>query len=224
MADSDGEEADAVSYKRPSTFGYGLKKKGIKFVKEAEETDIAPLQPLNNGLSIADKYLALVLETPPPLSGNSSPSSKGLESASALCKVCKLPIDPAQSQVHTTTLAHQVCLQHIHPPSSIDRTRKGFTLLQSYGWDADSRLGLGAAGQGIRHPIQVSEKKDKTGIGDKSRSVTPKVDVAKVQKEPQGLGPKQVRKLEVAKKKRDERLREMFYRDESVVKYLGEES
>lgn len=148
------------------------------------------------------------------------------------CEVCNLPLVPAVSQTassssdgkkilpHEASLVHQLCLSHSHPPSHLDRTRHGLRYLESYGWDPDSRLGLGAPGrEGIREPIKSRVKNDTVGLGVKIDPVKAKAPVkdAKVQK----LNAKEVRKMEMEGKKKRERLQEMFYRNEDIERYLG---
>lgn len=169
-----------------------------------------------------------------PTAASTPPSSK--EPASALetaecCEVCNLPLVPAVSRTpsssdgtkilpHEASLAHQVCLSHSHPPSHLDRTRHGLRYLESYGWDPDSRRGLGAPGrEGIREPIKSRVKNDTVGLGVKIDPIKAKAAVkeAKVQK----LNAKEVRKMEMEGKKKRERLQEMFYRNEDIERYLG---
>jgi hypothetical protein len=88
--------------------------------------------------------------------------------------------------------------------------------LESYGWDPDSRRGLGATGEGIREPIKGKLKADTVGLG----AVLPSPAVEKRKEKVQKLNAKQVRKGHVEARKRGVRLREMFYQDEKVLKYL----
>ncbi|KAL1863334.1 hypothetical protein Plec18170_000168 [Paecilomyces lecythidis] len=173
---------------------------------------------------------------PPSLPTTTSTFSSSKEPASApetaeRCEVCNLPLVPAISRTpsssdgtkilpHEASLAHQVCLSHSHPPSHLDRTRHGLRYLESYGWDPDSRRGLGAPGrEGIREPIKSRVKNDTVGLGVKIDPIKGKAAVkeAKVQK----LNAKEVRKMEMEGKKKRERLQEMFYRNEDIERYLG---
>ncbi|KAJ5558262.1 hypothetical protein N7535_008476 [Penicillium sp. DV-2018c] len=104
------------------------------------------------------------------------------------------------------------------PPSHLDRTRAGLRYLSTYGWDPDSRLGLGAAGrEGIREPIKPRVKHDTAGLGtgldeDGDRVRSDRIPVpAKVQKKKQ-LNAKQVRKSVIEERRRAERLRRVFLR------------
>ena len=118
---------------------------------------------------------------------------------------------------HEASLAHQVCLTHSHPPSHLDRNRKGLAYLSSYGWDPDSRQGLGASGEGIRYPIKTRPKDDKMGIGVVLPEEADRRKKDKIKK----LDAGKTRKAYEKDKKKAERLREMFYRNDDVERYLG---
>jgi hypothetical protein len=158
-------------------------------------------------------------------------------SASEVCKICKLPVSSDEMTIsnddvpsssrdpemcmshkprpHEASIAHQVCLIHSHPPSHLDRTRKGLAYLSSYGWDPDSRFGLGAEGQGIVFPIKAKPKDDKLGIGV---VVPERVEKRKEKLERFDAG--KVRKVYEKDKMRSERLREMFYMSDDVERHL----
>ena len=158
-----------------------------------------------------------------------------------VCDICRLPISisdytapltsdtpssesqdptlcpPPKPRPHEASLAHQVCLEHSHPPSHLDRNRKGLTYLSAYGWDPDARLGLGAKGQGIHFPIKPKPKDDKLGIGvvlppERERPKTKKLEK---------LDAGKVRKMYEKDKQNGKKLREMFYRNDDVERYLG---
>lgn len=154
-----------------------------------------------------------------------------------LCEVCNLPIDSSSStsivsashegplstsvKVHEASIAHQVCLSHSNPPSHLDRTRHGLRYLAAYGWDPDSRLGLGTPGrEGIREPLKQKIKNDTVGLGMKIevRNAGAKRKVVKEQK----LNARQVRRRELEMKKKDEKLRELFYRNHNIQRHLGD--
>lgn len=211
MAEDSEDEEYSIPLAYPAPYGAGLKKKGVKFVSagtlETSSSTIA--QPRED---IAASYLALVL-------GKASTTTT---EPVARCQTCNLPLQDTAGVEHHTSLAHQVALTHIHPPNAVDRTRKGFAYLEAQGWDADSRRGLGAQGDGILKPIPAVEKKDKAGVGGGGRSSTPK-GKNKVEK-PRGLDPKALRKVEQQKAKKGKRLHDMFYTDDAVAKYLGEQA
>jgi hypothetical protein len=162
-------------------------------------------------------------------------------SESELCEICKLPPDstpaslrteddtipsatdipndrpPPKPRPHEASLAHQVCLTHSYPPSHLDRNRKGLAYLSAYGWDPDSRLGLGVSGQGIQFPIKTKPKDDKMGIG----VVLPKEANRRKKEKVEKLDAGKIRKLHEKDKKKGEKLREIFYRNDDVERYLG---
>lgn len=221
------------------------------------------------GPSIADRYLSIVLpKTQEPVEESGTSSTEETH----ICEICNLPLpsttqDPDAMEPETETdtdtntntdkearikelqkkhaasLAHQVCLTHSHPPSHLDRTRHGLRYLSAYGWDPDSRLGLGAAGrEGIREPIRGRLKVDTVGLGvrdsrdedaagsgvmgerkrkERERRIRESVEGRRAKVGKQKLNAKEVRKGDVEAKKRGERLQEMFYQKEDLGKYLS---
>jgi hypothetical protein len=146
--------------------------------------------------------------------------------ADTFCEICNLPITTTHAdQPHEASLAHQVCLTHSHPPSHLDRTRQGLRYLSTYGWDPDSRRGLGAPGrEGIREPIKPRPKNDTAGLGNgldaDGDRLPPKP--APLKKKSQRLNAKQIAKKAAEDRARGERLRRMIFSDDKVLKYLGE--
>lgn len=219
-------------------------------------TPARPSSTTPSGPSIADTYLSIVLKqpnksntspntptdrppSPPTRTTHSAPPeseattsplrSPSTSKADNYCEICNLPLQPDTSDTsrpHEATLAHQVCLTHSHPPSHLDRTRAGLRYLSTYGWDPDSRLGLGAPGrEGIREPLKGRIKHDTAGLGagldadgDRIRAPPPPVE-KKVQK----LNAKQARKRDVEARRKGEKLRKMFFQSDEVLKYLGED-
>lgn len=212
-----------------------------------------PSSTTPSGPSIADTYLSIVLKqpnkpntssntptdraaSPPPRTSHSappesdttaSPPSPSASKTENYCEICNLPLqsDPSDTtRPHEATIAHQVCLTHSHPPSHLDRTRAGLRYLSTYGWDPDSRLGLGAPGrEGIREPLKGRVKNDTAGLGagldaDGDRIRAPPPAEKKVQK----LNAKQARKGAVEARRKGEKLRKMFFQSDEVLKYLGE--
>ena len=190
------------------------------------ETSAQSILPSPSPTSFADNSIA----NPP-----AAPDCK-------VCEVCNLPLStdgqiapstsydslpqPADSQTqhpppkqrpHEASLAHQVCLTHSHPPSHLDRKRKGLAYLSAYGWDPDARQGLGAEGQGIQFPLKTKPKDDKLGIG----VVLPKPGEIKRREKVQKLDAGKVRKLQEWDRRKGEKLAEMFYRSGDVERYLG---
>ncbi|KAI4205420.1 MAG: hypothetical protein LQ350_000463 [Teloschistes chrysophthalmus] len=228
------EQSDDNEYFVPlqdqRVFGAGIKRKRINFVP--------PSDPESSGTSKAarpgagDRYLSIVFGKD---QGNSEAlsapatevaSAKTIESpdrsVQAVCEVCKLPLSSdevgwRQSSTHETTIAHQVCVSHSDPPSHLDRNRPGLKYLSSYGWDPDSRTGLGVGGAGIRVPVKAKPKYDTLGIGSAPTSASAKVkkDVSKK------LDAKQTREAEAKASRKRHRIQESFYQSEDVQKYLG---
>lgn len=201
-------------------------KRPISFVRASHSTPNLPLPKSNLG----DAYLSLVLASSSDTAQSSEPpllDDAGSLARNSICPVCSLPVIDKTGD-HETSIAHQVCLQHTHPPSALDRSRKGLVYLQGYGWDPDERRGLGARDrEGRLHPVLPQSKEDRAGIGTsigdtedggKKRSGrnTPDKVVKKV-------GAKEAKKNVAEDKKKRERLQRLFYTDESVLKYLGED-
>ncbi|KAJ5199676.1 hypothetical protein N7472_004880 [Penicillium cf. griseofulvum] len=202
-------------------FSSGVRRKRVQFVRSSDlDTTTAPTPSSSSGTSIADKYLSIVMS-----------QQSMAPAASEFCDVCNLPL-PQQAPAdatgkktlpHEASLAHQICLAHSHPPSHLDRTRSGLRYLSTYGWDPDSRLGLGASGrEGIREPIKPRVKHGTAGLGtgidQDGDPLPPRPPPVKVQK----LNSKQVRKKAAEDKKRAERVRKAFYQNDEVLKYLGD--
>jgi hypothetical protein len=213
-------------------FGAGLKRKCIHFVPSTTSSGTLPPQPAAGSTSVGDRYLSLVLskatskDSATPNSSSTSPPNEDSPPDDTppppLCEICSLPLSSATTKPphpHEATLAHQVCLKHSHPPSHLDRSRLGLRYLQAQGWDPDSRLGLGAQGQGIQFPIKAKLKDDKMGLGlvfpgDMGAGV-----VKKEVKEKLDAG--KVRKLEERDRRKREKLQDLFYRSEDLDRYLG---
>lgn len=222
--EDDEEQVDDVPLHHKRPFGTGLNsRKPIAFVPASDgdlsrTDDSTRARPSQN---IGDLYLSLVL--PDEAKGSTPTPVK-------VCEVCKLPlvVEPVgeggvdtdgssrSKNHHESSLAHQVCLTHSHPPSALDRSRMGLNYLESYGWDPDARAGLGSAQQGIQFPLKPKLKEDTLGIG----VVVPK-DLPKKKEKPQKLDAGRVRKMAQEDKKRSERIQRQFYGNTDVEKYLG---
>ena len=233
MAD---DEEYCISLQDQRVFGAGIKRKRIQFVPAASTTSPLPAPQLPSTKNAGQRYLSIVLgEDGTRAEGKAdqeaisdSTISTGTVSLpraakDAHCEICNLPItsitdiSTGDSKPHETSLVHQVCLEQSHPPSHLDRTRTGLKYLSSYGWDPDSRLGLGAKGEGARVPLKAKVKNDTVGLGV-SRALSKGQTVAK---KVERLDAKGVRRKELEWKKRGERLQQMFYGREDVEKYLG---
>ncbi|RAK99397.1 putative G-patch domain protein [Aspergillus ibericus CBS 121593] len=143
-----------------------------------------------------------------------------------ICPICNLPTTTPSSSSnphthpHEATLPHQLSLPHSHPPSHLDRTRPGLRYLAAYGWDPDKRIGLGAPGrEGIREPVKGKLKEDTVGLG----AVVPEIkDKHKGKGRVEKLNAKEVRKKQMEERRKGERMREMFFRSEEVLRFFGE--
>ena len=211
-------------------FGAGIKRKRIDFVPAADNsvsnitvTTGSATQKSN----VADRYLSIVMQpsedvstTTPEL--RSTKKTEGHPSSGDVCSVCKQPLLPS----HESTLAHQVCLDHSHPPSHLDRSRHGVRYLSSYGWDPDERIGLGARAEGLRYPIKPVPKYDTAGLQEKrdleaeAARTKPRRKEVRPEK-PVMVNAKEVRKREQEAKQKAEKLRSIFYGSEDVERYLG---
>lgn len=228
------DEDEYIPLQNQSVVGAGLKRKRIQFVPAATTT-VSP-QPLPPAKNAAQRYLSIVqgnaaTQTEKQADGEDTKGSTTGAAASCTeelqddrCEICNLPItsitdiSTGEPKPHEASLVHQVCLTHSHPPSHLDRTRTGLKYLSSYGWDPDSRLGLGAKGEGVRVPLKAKVKNDTVGLGVE-RAIRKGQAVS--EKKVERLDAKGVRRKEVEAKKRGERLQQMFYGKDDVDKYLG---
>jgi len=90
-------------------------------------------------------------------------------------------------------------------------------VLENHGWDPDSRLGLGAEGRGRLHPVNAKENPQRQGLGVRFHLK------ARAVEKPVKLDAGKVKAMEMEGKKKAERLRNAFYRNEEVERYLGQE-
>ncbi|EON61258.1 hypothetical protein W97_00471 [Coniosporium apollinis CBS 100218] len=225
MAESD-DETYIVPLKDQRIFGAGIKRKRVQFVPSSTPSATSLPNTSINTTSLGDTYMSIVLsKSPTPAADTPPPEPADPPTGPAItktCDICKLPIGSDSKTVpHEASIAHQLCLEHSHPPSAIDRTRKGLSYLQAYGWDPDSRVGLGASGDGILAPIKAKEKRDTVGLGVETLSTKEKkafVAKDKVRK----LHAGEVRKREEESRRKGQKLQQMFYMDDNVQKYLGE--
>ncbi|KAM0265188.1 hypothetical protein ACHAQJ_000341 [Trichoderma viride] len=219
--DSDDEDIP-LHHKRP--FGAGLKRKRVEFVKATDPDASNAVTVVGKQTdSIGDVYASIVLGGS-SVDSASKPESCGEETEDVasssekqpeppICPVCSLPITTTLLK-HEASLAHQVSLEHSHPPSALDRSRMGLRALESQGWDPDSRLGLGREGEGTRFPIKAALKKDTLGVG--ARQPTRREVVEK----PRPLTAKEMRALAEKEKRKGERLQAEIYGRVDVEKYL----
>lgn len=250
MADSD-EEYYEVPLKDQRYFGAGIKRKRIHFVPSTTSLPASPGISTNSSskLSAREKYLAVVLrksQSEPPSENKVTTgevANEGYHDSKLkevqkeepatrspgqrnICKVCNMPVGSEKGRnSHASSLVHQICLPHSHPPSALDRERKGLSILQAHGWDPDARVGLGSIGEGILHPVKAKEKRDTVGLGhgkedEEEARLKPRKKKERP-KEVKKLDAGQIRKLDAEQKRKDKKLRDMFYMNEDVEKYLG---
>lgn len=235
-------------------FGAGITRQRVKFVTASDSTSSSATSTdaaSDELLTPAQRYLNVVLGKKAPRNTTKSPDHAPTSTQAVttyaptephaspptqVCEKCQLPITTSTSpDAHASSLAHQTCLPHVHPPSAVDRTRKGLTILRSAGWDPDSRQGLGAAGEGRLFPVSAAQRAeaDKAGIGFCPPGVAARArggmrgTEAETQNHMQRLPTKKldagkVLKLYATQKKKAAQLNRLFYADDDVVKYLGE--
>merc|ERR1711939_104417 len=224
MAESGEDEDYFVPLEDQRVFGAGIKRKRIAFVPASStESSLPATSGSGSGSkqSIADRYLHIVLSkaaTTPSTPEGTVPDS---DPSPSLCTVCHRPLSPT----HETTIAHQLCLEHSHPPSHLDRSRPGLRYLNAYGWDPDSRVGLGARSEGVRFPLKPVPKHDTVGLREREDEdaavrVKPKKVALNTSVMRQGkvlrLDAKEVRKRDDEARKRADKLRKSFYGSEEV--------
>ncbi|SPN98484.1 related to G-patch domain protein [Cephalotrichum gorgonifer] len=227
---------DDVPLQHKKPFGAGLKRKrSVTFVRASDpDLHTIPATEQTPDSSVSDLYLNLVMKGTggePEDTALSKPTTKQADATPAeqttastrTCPVCNITLDddaPESQRTHEASIAHQVALSHSHPPSAIDRSRMGLSYLASFGWDPDSRRGLGAEGQGVRDPIKAKQKDDTLGIG----AVIPQEFIEKAREpKPKKLTGKELKQRELEEKRKGERLRELFYQRDDVLRHLGRE-
>ena len=243
MADSDEDYYLPLQDQR--VFGAGIKRKKINFIPAS--TSESPLPTSSQKNDIGSRYLSIVLPkstsqspngtptTTPGVSGQASdqPSDQTAEEAprqhlgqpstsADLCPICALPLSTPST--HESSLPHQLCLQHVHPPSHLPREHIGLRYLTTHGWDPDSRLGLGALQEGITVPIKARDKQDTAGLREQENEdevARKKKDVKRESKEKiVRLDARELRKRDGEARKRAAMLRANFYGPD-LEKYLG---
>ncbi|KAI9751615.1 MAG: hypothetical protein M1815_001031 [Lichina confinis] len=218
-------------------FGAGIKRKRVQFVPATSSSTadtVSTPKASSTGESVANFYESLVLapsRADPsarvtddfmPVIDKESHTPDTRKDDRQLCEVCHLPLSSSGSQdgQHETSLAHQVCLEHSFPPSHLDPRNRGLQYLSSYGWDPNSRLGLGPSGEGRRFPVKTKVKKDTLGVG----AEVPKRDgksTGQDRKQKETLDAKRVKEREDDERRKAERLHQLFYQSEEVNRYLG---
>ena len=238
MSDEDDEYFLPLQDQR--VFGAGVKRKRVPFIPASSGMQKKQGSPRQK-IALGDRYLSIVLphhqdsEGAQAEPGSRSQTQEGEAEVSPdqnTCAICNLPIDDSKSPDvtttghHETSIAHQVSLPHSNPPSHLDRSHVGLKYLSSYGWDPDSRNGLGATGTGIRVPIKSKVKNNTVGLGvEQTESKSQPQKKKKPDSADQGktLKASQRRKLELEEKARDDMLRQQFY-GKDLEQYLGPSS
>ena len=215
-------------------FGAGIKRRRVQFVPPVPVSSSRAQPTVTHETSAASQYQSIVLPSSQNVPDHktkyilkdSHEQGRGLEDS--FCEICKLTVQPCDpgsshpSKPHEASLVHQACLSHSHPPSHLDRNHKGLQYLSSYGWDPDSRLGLGTLGEGRRFPIKPKVKNDTLGLGVQLARESQKGTGGQKSKE-EKLDAKGIRKRGEEEKKKSERLRQLFYQSEEVNRYLQTE-
>ncbi|KAI2628384.1 hypothetical protein GGS21DRAFT_527690 [Xylaria nigripes] len=227
-SDSDEHKDIPLQHRRP--FGSGLKRKQVVFVPASSESfnSSEEYKPSVASKPVSDIYLSIVL----PKEGDKAAAPEHVHSTGLnICNICRLPLnensdvagsEKTSTRPHEASIAHQVCISHSHPPSALDRSRMGLSVLQAQGWDPDARTGLGASNQGISFPIKAKPKNNTLGLGVKvPKDLTAESKKQKKAEKPQLLDAKKVRKAVAQDKKRHQQLRHQFYGNSEVERYLG---
>lgn len=232
----DFDDFDDVPLQHRKPFGSGLRRNEIKFVPASnEDSGVAKQQQSrSNGQSISDFYLSMVLKKP-----ESTAAPKEKQSAKTpVCEICRLPVSAASDDnessggstngksrkpagPHEASIAHQVCLIHSHPPSALDRSRMGLTVLAAQGWDPDARAGLGLEGQGSQFPVKAKPKEDRLGVGVVVPRAGDGPTKRKERERPKLLDAKKVRKMAAEDRKRADRLQRELFGRVDLDKFLG---
>ena len=241
---SDDDEAHTIPLQDQRVFGAGVRRQRINFVPSASAVVEADSMAASRNSSVANRYLSTVLQSKPSHLGaledtpshtrestqddTDGVSQSFLDQASTqtICEICRLPVEKGwpnpgptsekPATAHATSIAHQYCLEASKPPSHLDRGHVGFKYLSSYGWDADTKIGLGATGQGIPAPIKGVMKNDTVGIGlvlDKNANARPT--------KPKRLNAKEARKMEARQKRSRAKMEELFYGSGDMQRYLS---
>lgn len=225
QSNEEDEFFDDIPLHKKQGFGAGLHRQKVRFVPASEavlKTTEGPRLDARPQMRqpAADFYLSLVLKDQ-----LSAAKEAICTTRQDRCQVCNLLLGgtsngkDARDKTHETSVAHQFCMQHLHPPSAIDRARMGLSVLESQGWDPDAHQGLGIEGQGIRDPIKAKAKHDNSGLGAKvDRDVLRARTLPKVEKK---LNAKQSRKKAEEDSKKHDALIKQLYGNPDVEKYLG---
>ncbi|KAI7877042.1 hypothetical protein K492DRAFT_17418 [Lichtheimia hyalospora FSU 10163] len=143
----------------------------VAFVRSSDNTRSLSLPPpaTSSGDDIANLYKSIVSTPSSPSSkpATSSPSAVSDSSAASFCAECNKQIPESTMKEHIQTVAHMVSAEYMRSVDflTLNQSNVGFRMLQTQGWQYEE--GLGALGEGRRHPVATVLKKDRSGIGHK---------------------------------------------------------
>ncbi|OAA71154.1 D111/G-patch [Cordyceps fumosorosea ARSEF 2679] len=233
--ESDQHEQDGIPLHHKRPFGAGLKRKKVEFVRAQDSDDYISTLPSTRPTSsiVGDLYANIVMGNASASAKNSdktgsdssgpgaAPDKTPVADEAVTCPVCSLPITTTV-EAHEASLAHQVSVEHSHPPSALDRTRMGLRALAAQGWDPDARVGLGrAGGEGTRYPIKVAAKDDVLGVGATAPEPAKKTAQQRAEEEARRQLTTKERKARGAEEqRRAARLQAEIYGRQDLDKYL----
>ncbi|KAI8145588.1 hypothetical protein BJV82DRAFT_42384 [Fennellomyces sp. T-0311] len=129
----------------------------IDFIRGTDTAALAsiPQSSGSTGDQVASLYSSIV----------STSDSKSEKEEKIWCPDCEIEIAAAKLNDHLKGTAHLVSGNRKTPTEflALDGRNVGFRLLRAQGWKYEE--GLGAKGEGRRHPIATSLKQDKFGLG-----------------------------------------------------------
>lgn len=117
-------------------------------------------------LLIKKKDKKLLVNDPSYCVNNTADSDSPI--SSYFCETCNVISNCTKTQ-HITSIAHQLneSNKDAKPTYGIPRNNIGFQMLLQQGWDEFK--GLGRDGTGLKYPIKPKQKKDRSGIGEKTQ-------------------------------------------------------
>ncbi|KAI9314039.1 hypothetical protein BX666DRAFT_2029581 [Dichotomocladium elegans] len=159
----------------------------VTFVRSTEKTHSLSIPKSTNPTSgdhIADLYKSIISGSSPSPSPSPAASASGSlvadeamithssdsSSHRPYCDDCQKTIAEDTMRAHVRTMAHMVCADYLQSVDflTLNKSNVGFRMLQSQGWEYEQ--GLGATGEGRRHPVATVLKKDRSGLGHKKES------------------------------------------------------
>ncbi|CDH55443.1 predicted protein [Lichtheimia corymbifera JMRC:FSU:9682] len=146
----------------------------VAFVPSSDNTRSLSLPPpsTSSGDDIANLYRSIVSSASSPSSepATSIPiaeDSNASSSSTTFCAECNKQIPESTMKEHIQTVAHMVSAEYMRSVDflTLNQSNVGFRMMQTQGWQYEE--GLGALGEGRRHPVATVLKKDRSGIGHK---------------------------------------------------------